>query len=118
MTYSCFTTPQINLDEEELFPGQVWQDVLERQIGSIGACAVIVGPNGEGPWQENERRVFINEFIRRSCLIVPVLIGGTSTAPKLPLFLQQFMWCDLRADDRNQFDRLVHSIRMHNPRAV
>ncbi|GAB3587018.1 toll/interleukin-1 receptor domain-containing protein [Acetobacter peroxydans] len=99
-------------DEEALLPGQVWQDELERQIGSIGACAVIVGPNGEGPWQENERRVFINEFIKRSCLIVPVLITGASAVPTLPLFLQQFMWCDLRGDDGNQFDRLVQSIRM------
>jgi TIR domain len=101
-------------DEEALLPGQVWQDVLERQIGSIAACAVIVGPNGEGPWQENERRTFINEFVRRSCLIVPVLIAGASTAPALPLFLQQFMWCDLRGNDENQFDRLVQSIRMHS----
>lgn len=105
-------------DEEALLPGQVWQDVLEHQMRSINACAVIVGPNGEGPWQENERRVFINEFITRSCLIVPVLITGASAVPTLPLFLQQFMWCDLRGNDGNQFDRLVQSIRMRRHTSV
>jgi hypothetical protein len=97
-------------DEESLLPGQIWQEVLESQIGSIRACAVVVGPNGSGPWQENERRAFINEFVKRSCLIVPTLIEGAPAAPVLPLFLQQFMWCDLRGGAENQFNRLVRSI--------
>lgn len=92
-------------------PGELWQDELEKQIGSIRVCAVIVGPNGEGPWQENERRTFINEFITRSCPIIPVIISGASAMPALPLFLRNFMWCDLRNDDETQFGRLVTSIK-------
>ena len=98
-------------DEESLMPGTIWQDELEKQIGSIRVCAVIVGPNGEGPWQEIERRTFINEFANRSCPIIPVLIDGAPTAPVLPLFLRNFMWCDIRNGDERQFDRLVASIR-------
>lgn len=98
-------------DEECLMPGEVWQDALEKQIQNIRCCGVFAGPHGEGPWQENERRAFINEFANRSCLIVPIIIDGISEAPLLPLFLKQFMWCDLRNKNTEQFDRLVTAIK-------
>lgn len=99
-------------DEDQLLPGQVWQNVLESQIESIKSCAVIVGPNGEGPWQEVERRAFINEFANRGCLIIPIIIGESPDIPSLPLFLKQFMWCDLRSNDEEQFARLVRAIEV------
>jgi len=37
------------LDEEQLIPGRAWQDILEQQIGSVKAAAVLVGASGVGP---------------------------------------------------------------------
>lgn len=59
------------LDEDELPPGQPWQEELERQIGSIRAAAVFVGPNDIGPWQNQEIRAFLGEFTARRCPGIP-----------------------------------------------
>jgi hypothetical protein len=95
------------LDEDQIKPGDVWQDVLESTIPNIKACLVIVGGSGLGPWQDAERRAFISEFVNRGCRIIPVLIGAAGTTPQLPLFLKQFMWTDLRATDPREVARLI-----------
>jgi hypothetical protein len=98
-------------DEEQINPGDVWQDKLEAAIDTVSACIVVVGDSGFGPWQDMERRAFINEFANRGCKIVPVLIGKTEQPPKLPLFLSQMMWVDLRAGDPRQVARLLSALR-------
>jgi len=99
------------LDEEKISPGQIWQDVLESEISTIAACLIVVGDSGTGPWQDMERRAFINEFATRGCKIIPVLIGRPSSTPALPLFLRQFMWADLRSNDARQVARLIGSLK-------
>jgi hypothetical protein len=99
------------LDEEQIKPGEVWQDKLETTIASIGACLIIVGDSGFGPWQDAERRAFINEFSNRGCKVIPVLIGSPGKTPELPLFLKQFMWVDLRNDNGPQLARLIAALR-------
>lgn len=99
------------LDEESIDPGDVWQDVLERDIKNIGCCLVLCGDSGEGPWQEMERRAFIAEFVRRGCRIVPVFIGRNVSKPTLPLLLSQFMWSDLSKDRNTGLARLVRVIK-------
>jgi hypothetical protein len=98
-------------DEQDLNPGDVWQDVLEKAIATIGSCLVIVGDSGLGPWQDIERRAFINEFANRGCKIMPVLVGHPAKPPELPLFLKQFMWADLRNNDNLQIGRLIGALR-------
>jgi len=100
------------LDEAQLIPGRPWQDELERQIGSIRAAAVFVGPGGVGPWQNQEMRAFLNEFAVRECPVIPVLLPG-GAAPQLPLFLRSMTWVDLQAADG--FERLVWGITGHRP---
>jgi hypothetical protein len=104
------------LDEEKIFPGQLWQEVLESEISTIAACLIIVGDSGMGPWQEAERRAFIGEFTTRGCKIVPVLIGRPSRTPTLPVFLRQFMWADLRSNDARQVARLIGSLKQQRLR--
>ena len=36
-------------DEEQIRPGDVWQDKLEAEILRISACLIIVGDSGIGP---------------------------------------------------------------------
>jgi hypothetical protein len=98
------------LDENELPPGQPWQEELERQIGSIRAAAVFVGPNGIGPWQNQEIRAFLGEFIARRCPVIPVLLPGAEIPAALPLFLRGMTWVDLRKKAPAEIERLIWGI--------
>ncbi len=42
------------LDERELVPGRPWQNALEEIITTTRTAAVLVGPDGLGPWEEPE----------------------------------------------------------------
>jgi hypothetical protein len=84
------------LDEWELIPGRQWQEALEEIIQLTKAAAVLVGNDGVGPWQDQEMRGCLSEFVKRKLPVIPVLLPGASTKPDLPFFLNQFTWVDLR----------------------
>ncbi|MEH2304569.1 GUN4 domain-containing protein [Nostoc sp.] len=86
------------LDKWELRPGLGWQVLLEEQIENIKSAAVFVGSSGLGPWQSQEMRAFLNEFVERNCPVIPVLLGNTPQQPKLPVFLRGNTWVDFRTD--------------------
>jgi GTPase SAR1 family protein len=100
------------LDERELRPGMPWQPVLEDVIASIPAAAVIVGPQGVGPWQDQELAAFLRQFIRRRCPVVPVLLAGAHRLD-LPVFLDGLTWVDLTEPD--PIDRLEWGITGRHP---
>jgi len=83
------------LDIVELRPGRPWEPRIEEVISTVPAAAVFVGANGMGPWQRPEMRACLGEFARRKIPLIPVLLPGAET-PRLPLFLQDFTWVDLR----------------------
>ncbi|MDQ3813212.1 MAG: toll/interleukin-1 receptor domain-containing protein, partial [Armatimonadota bacterium] len=85
------------LDEWELIPGRPWQEALEDIIQSTKSAAVLIGKDGLGPWEEPEMRACLSEFVRRKMPVIPILLPGARKKPKLPLFLTQFTWVDLRA---------------------
>ncbi len=84
------------LDEWELRPGVPWQEELENAIQTVRAAAILYGPSGTGPWADREMRAFLSEFVDRKAPVIPVLLPGAPTEPKLPLFLKAFTWVDLR----------------------
>ncbi|MCC5644279.1 GUN4 domain-containing protein [Nostoc sp. CHAB 5824] len=86
------------LDKWELRPGLAWQVLLEEQIENIQSAAVFVGSSGLDPWQSQEMRAFLNEFVERKCPVIPVLLGNTPQQPKLPVFLRGNTWVDFRTD--------------------
>jgi hypothetical protein len=98
------------LDEEQLRPGLPWQDELEKQIQSIDSVVIAVGKSGIGPWQNVEIRNFISEFVRRGCPVIPLLLPDCTEIPKLPLFLNQFTWVDLRKSNPDPFKLLLWGI--------
>jgi hypothetical protein len=97
-------------DEEQLRPGQLWQDELEQQIQSINSVVIAVGRSGTGPWQNVEIRAFLAEFVRRGCPVIPLLFSDCTDIPKLPLFLNQFTWVDLRKTRPDPFKLLLWGI--------
>lgn len=98
-------------DEEQVEPGELWQDELEKQIANIQAVCVFVGENGIGPWQKSEIRVFLNEFVSRNCKIIPVILTNATVIPSLPLFLRQMEYIDFREDYELNLQKLVKVLR-------
>ena len=76
--------------------------------------AAAVGPNGVGPWQNEEARSSIDRRIRnRRFRVIPVLLPGHTDEPRtMPPFLRRYAACDLRAglDDHHEFARLLAGI--------
>ncbi len=103
------------LDECEIRPGSDWQSVLEETIESIPAAAILVGPSGFGPWQNRELKAFLNEFVRRKCPVIPVILAGCKNVPKLPLFLRDLSWVDFRNPVPDPLDQLVWGITGRAP---
>ena len=51
------------VDVRELQPGRAWMTEIQRQIESIRSAAVVVGPSGIGPWQQEETMMFLEAFV-------------------------------------------------------
>lgn len=98
------------LYQDEVAPGRVWQEELQRQITDIRSVAVLLGPGGLSSWQSREVRAFIEQFDERGSPVIPVLLPGASPAD-LPVFLREFAWVDLGARDDAAVERLVWGIR-------
>jgi hypothetical protein len=98
------------LDEEQLRPGLPWQDALEKQIANIGSVAVFVGASNLGPWQSMELRAFLEEFVRRSTPVIPVLLPNAASPPDLPIFLRQMTWVDFRKNQDRALKLLAWGI--------
>ncbi len=103
------------LDEEHLQPGLPWQDELYKMIPRIKSAAIIVGPNGRGPWQTVELRTIINEFANRGCPINPVILKDARSIPELPPYLGQFTWVDFRKTRPDPWTRLIWGITGKKP---
>lgn len=84
------------LDEEQLRPGQPWQEALEAIIQTTRAAAVLVGKDGLGPWEHVEMQACLSQFVKRKLPVIPVLLPDAPSQPDLPLFLQELTWVDLR----------------------
>jgi hypothetical protein len=97
------------LDERELRPGLRWQPLLEEVLAGIPAAAVIVGPGGIGPWQNQELDVLMGMSVQGRCTVVPVLLPGANRND-LRLFLNGLTWVDLAASEPDPIDQLMWGI--------
>ena len=96
------------LDEEQLRPGQPWQEALETIIQTTKAAAVLVGKDGLGPWENIEMRACLSQFVKRKLPVIPVLLPDAPSQPDLPLFLQELTWVDLRGGLTEENINLMH----------
>ncbi|HYU33388.1 MAG TPA: TIR domain-containing protein [Thermoanaerobaculia bacterium] len=104
------------LDEWELVPGRPWQEALEEVIETTGSSAVLVGKDGLGPWQDEEMRGCLSEFVSRKLPVIPVLLPDAPAVPNLPFFLKRFTWVDLRGGLTEEgIDRLQWGITGSRP---
>jgi nucleotide-binding universal stress UspA family protein len=105
------------LDVWELVPGRPWQEALEAVIETAATAAVVIGRDGIGPWEEPEMRACLQQCVSRKMPVIPVLLPGVAEQPKLPLFLAQHTWVDLRDGlSEKGLDRLEWGITGIKPR--
>jgi len=100
------------LDAWELRPGHPWQEALEQIIETAKTAAVLVGGDGFGPWHNLEIRGCLSEFAEKGKMVIPVLLPSCPVeAPKLPFFLKQLTWVDLRdGKEEEGLHRLIWGI--------
>ncbi len=111
---SAGVKPWIDTDMQ---PGLPWQDQLQEQIEDIGAAAVFVGKDGQGPWQKLEFQAFLQQFVDRKCPVIPVILPDypKDEKPKLPPFLGLFMWVDFRQSDPDPLRQLIWGVTGKKP---
>jgi hypothetical protein len=108
------------LDKWHLVPGEPWQEALEKALDDSSTCAIFLGPQGLGPWENEEMRSALDERVRdKSLRVIPVLLPGADPKDEktLPRFLRRLTWVDFRAgiDDSAAFRRLAAGIRGEAP---
>jgi formylglycine-generating enzyme required for sulfatase activity len=103
------------LDRWNLIPGDPWQPALESALKECDVCAVFLGPNQIGPWQNEEMQLAINPRVHdKQFRVVPILLPNTPRGKRgdVPAFLANVTWIEFRdsLDDAYQFKRLINSL--------
>jgi energy-coupling factor transporter ATP-binding protein EcfA2 len=104
------------LDKWHLVPGQPWQEALEEALDVSRSCAVFLGPESLGTWENEEMRAALDiRAGRPDFRVIPVLLPGARLPHRgrLPRFLARLTWVDFRPglDDADAFHRLVCGIQ-------
>ncbi|RZM82905.1 COR domain-containing protein [Leptolyngbya iicbica] len=95
------------LDEEDIAPGTLFQDEIQKIIQQTKTAAIFIGPTGLGPWQNVEQRAFISQCVSREIRVIPVLLPGVHAIPEELIFLQEFGFVSFETnDDETAIDRL------------
>jgi len=105
------------LDEEDLRPGQRWQDGLEAGIRASASVLVCIGGSGIGPWEDEEMQAALDLAAHEKRPVIPVLLPGAPERPAISIFLKSRTWVDLRAGlkDPSGLKRLEWGITQERP---
>lgn len=102
---------QLWLDEEQIAPGDLFQEAIQKAIPQIKSAAIFIGTTGLGRWQVIELQTLTSQFINRGIRVIPVLLPGIDKIPDDLLFLQQFNWVSFeKLNDQEAFDNLEWGI--------
>ncbi len=97
-------------------PGVPWQQLLEEGIQHSKSIAVLIGKDGLGPWEDEEMQAALVLAVKDKRPVIPVLMPGAPSKPKLPLFLGNRTWVDLRGGFvKASVDKLVWGITGKKP---
>ena len=100
-----------------LAPGRQFQAEFDRVFFSIGAVAAFFGSAGVGPWEDLEIRAAIQQFVRRSVPVIPVLLPGSPEHVEMPIFLREFVAVRFQQSihEEDAIDRLQWGIEGRHP---
>src|SRR5512144_1598678 len=101
---------RVFLDRWYLTPGRSWPEALEDALASCRAVAILLGPDGLGPWQQREQYKALDRQTKEPAFpVIPVVCPGTKD-PALG-FLGLNTWIDLRSDLDCGLELLAKAIR-------
>jgi len=102
-------------DRWVLTPGRDWQQEIATGLTDSSACAVFVGADGLGPWEQQELAVALDRAAKDpSFRLFLVLLPGLPEpfdATTLPPFLSTRTWVDLRAGFHKGFQPLINAVK-------
>src|SRR5690349_20642327 len=64
------------LDEADIKAGNFWHGAIGQQIETVKSAAVFIGQYGVGPWQNREIVALLDQFDRRGCPVIPVILAS------------------------------------------
>jgi SAM-dependent methyltransferase len=106
---------RVFFDQASLSPGAPFQESIEAALRESLSILVIIGPDGVGPWQEEENYSFqllkVNTHAQKE--IIPILLPGAKFGPthsQIPLFLNRYNAFAF-SDDVNNKDDLFQIMR-------
>jgi hypothetical protein len=106
------------LDEADIRAGGFWHTAIGQQIETVKAAAVFIGQHGVGPWQNREIIALLNQFDRRGCPVIPVILASAPDDPVLPWSLVGLHCVDFRAAHSYPLKRLIWGITGERPKEL
>jgi eukaryotic-like serine/threonine-protein kinase len=103
------------LDEADIRSGSFWHTAIGQQIETVKSAAVFVGESGVGPWQHREIIALLDQFDKRECPVIPVILASVSSSLFLPWSLAGLHCVDFRAADSHPLKRLIWGITGQKP---
>jgi tetratricopeptide (TPR) repeat protein len=100
-------------DRQNLTPGKLWVEEIERALSEVGAIAVFIGRHGLGTIQKREWQFALaRQSNEADFSIIPILLDGADP-DAVSGFLTLFTWVDLRGrrEDPEAVLPIVHSVR-------
>lgn len=97
------------IDLWQLTPGKPWLRSLQQSIENISCAAVLIGPSGVGPWQEEETSFLLEQFLARQCSVIPVVLPGAKFM-ELPGFLRTMQAVDFNRQEPDPMMMLAWGI--------
>jgi hypothetical protein len=100
------------LDEEQIPPGVMFQEHLQKAIAEIDFALIFIGKNGVGQWQTIEIQAFFSKLVKSRIPVIPVLLPGVRNLPKDMVFLREINYVQFLDDikDQNTINKIVWGI--------
>ncbi len=110
---------RVFFDCVDILPGEPFQEKIEAALRVSASILVIVGPDGFGPWQEEESYEFqVLRTGRNNKPIIPVILPGAKLDPdmdEIPVFLTRFSHFEFKSTVDNKDD--LYSLMRAIPRS-
>lgn len=105
------------LDEEQIRPGFLFQDEIQKAFSSIQSVAVIIGRK-IGKWQAIELKLAISQYVDQNKPVIPVLLPRVQSLPRELLILKEFNWVRFHKglDETEALDKLQWGITGKRPK--
>jgi tetratricopeptide (TPR) repeat protein len=104
------------IDEEQIAPGQSFQEAIQQAIPRVKTAAIILGKDGIGLWQHWEIQAFFSQLVNANKTVIPVLLPGLDKVPEDLLFLQQLRWINFKnVEDSDSLGLLIWGITGERP---